>query len=187
MLEQLKAGEHLARAAHEDLEHRELLGGELDLLVAPPDLVLRRIKAEVADAELRRALAVAASGERPQPGEQLCVGEGLHQVVVGPGVEARDAVRDAVARGQHQDRRPDAVVAQAPADLEAVDARQHQVEDDRVVLGRARHPEGVLALGGDVRGHPLLPQALADQAGHLGLVLDDQHAHLGFTEIVPRR
>ena len=56
---------------------------------------------------------------------------------------------------------------------------QHQVEHDRVVSVDARHPERVLALGGDVGGDPLLPQALADQAGHLGLVLDDQNAHLG--------
>ena len=59
---------------------------------------------------------------------------------------------------------------------------QHQVEHDRVVLGRTGHPEGVLALEGQVRGKPLLPQPLAEQSGHLGLVLDDQHTHIG-----PRR
>ena len=87
----------------------------------------------------------AAPRERPQPREQLGERERLGQVVVGAAVEPGDAVLDRVARGQHQDRRPDAVVAQPAAGLEAVDARQHHVEHDRVVLGRAGHPQRVLA------------------------------------------
>ena len=63
------------------------------------------------------------------------------------------------------------------ARLEAVDARQHDVEDDRVVLRRLGHPERVLALDRDVGGEPLVAQPAADQARHLDLVLDDQHPH----------
>ena len=129
------------------------------------------------DLEHRRALDGAAAGERPQAGEQLGERERLREVVVGAAVEPGDAVLDGVARGQHQDRRPDAVVAQAAAGLEAVDARQHHVEDDRVVLGGARHPQRVLAARRHVRDDPLLAQAAADQRRHLHLVLDDQHPH----------
>src|SRR5687767_614238 len=43
VLEQLEAGEHLAGAAHEDLEQRELLGRQRYLLVPPPDPAARRV------------------------------------------------------------------------------------------------------------------------------------------------
>jgi len=48
-----------------------------------------------------------------------------------------------------------------------------------VVLRRAGHPECVLALDRDVGGEALFAQPAADQARHLDLVLDDQHAHRG--------
>ena len=177
VLEQLEAREHAARPAHERLEQRELLRRELDLGVAAPDAPRGRVEAQVADREHRRPLGRAAPGERPQPGEQLGERERLRQVVVGAGVEAADAILDRVARGQHQHRRPDAVRAQPAADLDAVHAGEHQVEHDRVVLGRARHPQRVFAGAGDVGGVRLLDEPAPQQRRELGLVLDDQHAH----------
>ena len=58
----------------------------------------------------------------------------LGQVVVGAGVEPLDALIEPAARGQHQDRDGRAVRAQLPADVEAVDARQQDVEDDEIVV-----------------------------------------------------
>ena len=127
--------------------------------------------------EHRRPLGLAPPRERAQPREQLRERERLDEVVVGAAVEARDAVGDRVARGQHQHRRPDAGSAQPAADLEAVDARQHHVEHDRVVVVRLGHPERVLAAARDVGGEPLVDEAAADQARHPQLVLDDQNAH----------
>ena len=143
------------------------------------------IEAQVADPELDRPLGRAAPHQRPQPGEQLGEGERLGQVVVGAAVEAGDPVGDRVARGQQQDRRPDPGLAQPPADLEPVDPGQHDVEHDRVVVGRLGHPERVLALDRDVGGDSLAAHPAPDQAGHLHLVLDDQHAHGGPAK--PRR
>ena len=105
--------------------------------------------------------------------------ERLDQVVVGAAVEAGDAVLDLAAGGEHQHRRPDERLAQAPAGLEAVDPGQHHVEHDRVEGRGGRHPEGVLSAGGDVNDGALLDQAASQQLGHLRLVLDDQHAHRG--------
>src|SRR5262249_5516993 len=109
--------------------------------------------------------------------------ERLDEVVVGAGVEPGDAILDRVARGEHEHGRPDAAGPEPPARLEAADPRQHDVEHDRVVVGGARHPDGVLAARRDVRGEPLLDEAAADQTRHPRLVLDDQHAH---APIVPR-
>jgi hypothetical protein len=42
---------------------------------------------------------------------------------------------------------------------------------------RVRHPDSVLALGCHICGMALLDEAAPNEAGHLRLVLDDQHAH----------
>src|SRR3712207_8270313 len=55
----------------------------------------------------------------------------LDDVVVGADVEPLDAVRDSVARGEHEHRHAVAGSAQAAADLEAVDAG-HRSEERRV-------------------------------------------------------
>src|SRR6185436_2318762 len=85
---------------------------------------------------------------------------------------------------EHEHGRPDALLAQAAAGLEAVDAREHHVEDDRVIAGRARHPECVLALDRHVGGEAFAAQTAADEARHLDLVFDYQHSHLGDSSAV---
>ena len=70
----------------------ELLGRELDLGLAAPDLLRRRVEAQVADLEHRRALARPRRTRARSARQQLGEGEGLGQVVVGAAVEAGDAV-----------------------------------------------------------------------------------------------
>ena len=146
-------------------------------VVAAPGAVGGRVEPEVADLELGRPLGRRPAGERPQPREQLAEGERLDEVVVGARVETLDPVLDRVARGQHQHRRPDAAGAQLAAGGEAVDPRQHHVEDDRVVGRRAGHPERLLAGRGEIGRMALLAEAAHEQAAELRLVLDDQDAH----------
>ena len=119
-VEQLGAAERHAGPAHEQLEQRELLGGEVELLVAAPRPVRSRIQTEIADLEDGRPLHRRASSQRAQPREQLLEGERLGEVIVGAGIESIDAVVDGVARREHQDGRPDAAAAHQAADLEAV-------------------------------------------------------------------
>ena len=88
------------------LEQRELLRESAISVLAAPDLAGGRVEPQVADLEDRRALDGAAAAERAQAGEQLHEGERLDEVVVGPAVEARDAVLHGVAGGEHEHRRP---------------------------------------------------------------------------------
>jgi len=113
----------------------------------------------------------------PQPGEKLGEGERLDEIIVRSGVEARDPILDRVACSEDQHRGPVAVAPQLPARLESVDARQHHVEDDRVVLVRAGHPQRVLARTCDVRREALPREPAPDQACHPRLILDDEHPH----------
>ena len=177
MLEELEAAERLAGPAHEGLEERELLRRQLDLLLASPDLSRRGIEPQVTHDDHGRPLDASPADERAEPGQELGEGERLRQVVVRAGVEARDPVVDRVTGGQHQHRHPDARPAQLAAGLEAVAAREHHVEDDRVVGVRLGHPERVVAGGRDVRGVALLGEPAADEARHLQLVLDNKNAH----------
>ena len=136
-----------------------------------------RVEPQVADDELRRPLDAAPPRQRPQPREELRERERLRQVVVGPGVEPGDPVADRVPRGQHQHGRPDTGLAQLAARLEAVAPGEHDVEHDRVVRVRLRHPQRVLTGNGDVGDVSLFGQAAPDETRHLQLVLDDQHPH----------
>ena len=64
-----------------------------------------------------------------------------------------------------------------PAHLDSVHAGEHQIEHDRVILGRARHPERVLARRGDVGSVRFLLETAPKERSELHLVFDDQHAH----------
>ena len=88
----------------------------------------------------------AAPQQRAEPGQQLLERERLGQVVVGPGVEPGDPVRDGVARGEHEDRQLVAGLAHPPAHLEPVQPGHHHVEHHRVGPPLLHGLQGVLAV-----------------------------------------
>ena len=90
------------------------------------------VQREVADAQRGHPARRAAAQQRAHAREQLLALERLDEVVVGADVEPLHARLQRVARGQHQDRRVVAVVAQALGDVDAVQPRQAEVEDDEV-------------------------------------------------------
>ena len=177
VFDQLRPRQDLAGVTHQVFEERELARGELDHRLITRHAPGGGIELEVPDPEDRRPLGGAAPHQRAQARQQLGERERLGQVVVGTGVEARDPVSHGVARGEHEDRAPPAALAQLPADLEPVDIGQHQVQDDRVVGVLGPEPERVLPAPGHVDRVPLLLERALEQAGHLDLVLHDQHPH----------
>ena len=77
-----------------------------DRPLAGRDRVRRRVEPQVAHG--RDGVAAAPPEERAEPSDKLGEGEGLGQVVVAAGAEARQPVGDGVARRQEQDRGGDA-------------------------------------------------------------------------------
>src|SRR4029453_653369 len=74
--------------------------------------------------------------QRPDAAPELADREGLRDVVAGAELEPEHLVELVVPRGQHDDRHG-ALRTQPLADLEPVELRQHQVENDEVDrLGR---------------------------------------------------
>ena len=148
---------------------------ELDLALGPAHLVGVRVQGEVADDEGRRAARWAAAQQRAQAGEQLLALEGLDEVVVGAGVEPRDAGVHGVARGQHEDRDV-AVRAQRAGDVDAVELGQPEVEDHEI--GGEGVGVGERRLAVRARAHlvALHAQRALEHLRDLLVVLDDEHA-----------
>ena len=84
---------------------------------------------------------------------------------------------DLAARGQHDDRRLNTVLAQPPADFDAIFLRNHEVEDDGVVARRLSQLLGPLTVGGNVDGIAFVLQELLQQRRELSLVLDEEEIH----------
>jgi hypothetical protein len=147
---------------------------------AAPHLVRDGVELEVVEAQhVALVLPAAAAQQRLEAGEQLLEREGLGQVVVGAGLEARDAVVDRVASGEHQHRRAVAGVAQAAADLEAVEPG-HQHIQEHGVGGRGRlAADGLPPVVGQRDLVALDAQDPLERLPDRRLVVDHQHAHRG--------
>jgi hypothetical protein len=115
-------------------EQVELLRRQLDLLVADVNLTAAGVDEQLPVAELLAldlpALGRGAAKNGFHPGDELAGVERLGQVIVGADLQADDLVDVLVSRGQHQDRDVGRL-ADAAADLDPVDVREHQVEDDQ--------------------------------------------------------
>jgi hypothetical protein len=117
---------------------------------------------------------VHAAQQRPEPGKQLVEGERLGEVVVGAGVEALDPVAHGVTCGEHQDRQVVAGGAQGPGRLDAVEARHHHVDDQRVGGASGDGGEGLRAVAGQADGVPVELEGPTQRLAHRPVVVDDQ-------------
>ena len=142
--------------------------------IAAIDLARVRVEAKVGNRERRGASRGPPPQQGAHPRQELLALERLDQVVVGSRVEPLDPIVRLGAGGEDQDRRV-ALGAQAAADLDPVELRQPEVEDDEVgheVLGQL---ERLHAIAGGAHLVALLAQGAPQDVGDLGVVLDDQH------------
>ena len=149
----------------------------MHLPLADPDAMRFQVHAQVSDRKGRIAGArrhPRGVAERdPHARQQLADAERLGQVIVGAGIESLDLVPLAPARGEHDDRRG-RPRADAAGDLDAVQVRKAQVQEDDVRRPRRRLDEGLVS-------RDRLDEAIADrgkrraqEAHDLGLVLDGE-------------
>jgi hypothetical protein len=119
-------------------------------------------------------VAVDAPQLRGDPGEQLAEPERLRDVVVGAGAEAQHDVHLLVARRQHHDRQRRRAAPQPPADLDAVDVGEAQVEQHEV---GPRRVDGDQRVGTAGTAHDVvaaLAQHQLQRSADRLVVLDDQ-------------
>ena len=146
---------------------------------APRTSISRRAGSSVR-APRRDRWAVNGAGpplERPDAGHELPEVEGLDQVVVRAGVEALDAIRRGIARGEHEHRRGPVVLARPGHHLEAADAGHAPVDHGDVVLVEAELIDRLVARRHGVDEVAGLLEALDKDLPEPAIVLRHQNAH----------
>ena len=106
-------------------------------------------------------------------GEELAEAVRLDHVVVGAELETHHPI-DLLAAGGDDDDRHARALAQPPADLEAVDVRQAEVEQDEVGLGGV---QGLLPGRCPLDLEAFSAQPLGERLGDRVFVFDDQDLH----------
>ena len=119
------------------------------------------------------ALLAAAAQHRPNAGDDLLGLKGLDHIVVGPQLQAQHLVEHLALGGEHDDG-AGGLFPDLPAHLPAVQAGQHDVQQQQVRAEGVEHFQGRLAVIGDGRLIALFfdvkPQKLAD----IGIVIHNQ-------------
>ena len=180
-VEQLLPSEHPPGGAGQGREELELLGRELDRPALHPHLEAMAIDLQITDLEAGLLLLGVglppAPEDRADPGDQLARREGLGHIVVGAHFEAEDLVPllDASAHHDHGDRGQLGVLLDAPADLPAVELRDHDVEQHHVGAVLPGEPERLVPIAGQDDVVAFLREVVADQLGHILLVLHEKH------------
>src|SRR5215472_14386714 len=106
VLEQRGLGHHLPGLAHQVLQQGELPRRQIDERIAAADLPGPGVEGEVPGPQLDGPRLRATAQQRPQPGGEHHVGEGLGEVVVRAQVQPVGLVVLPVLGGQDQDRDP---------------------------------------------------------------------------------
>ena len=140
------AGDDAASGAGEDVENVEFGGGDVEGLVGDPDAAGGGAETEAADFGefgLAGEGVAGAAEDGGDAGGEFFGAEGFGEIVVGAGVEAEDAVLLGTAGGEHDDGNGGAA-AELGEDFEAVEAGEHDVEEDEI--------EGVFRSAGEAGG-----------------------------------
>jgi len=165
---------HATGLGDEQREEVELLGGQLELSVAPPGAACADVHADRLGGD---RVGDAAPQEGADPGEELGEPERLGDVVVGARVEAGDDVELIALGGEHEDRGARADGSDPATDLQSIDTGQPDVEDEQVVLPGERLPHRLVAVRDPVNLVPLTAQGPHEGLHDSLVVLGEEQSH----------
>ena len=143
----------------------------------PKELVARiRTRLRPASTSATGSLAIGdltldVAGHEVRRGDELLGIEGLDDVVVGAALEALDDIRG-VAFGREHDDRDSRLLANARADLDAVNAGKHKVEKNQVRLRESERLDSASAVGAEEGLEPFGAQHDSDHLRKSGVVVD---------------
>ena len=164
--------------AQEELQQSEFLTGQGDTRRAA-----RHLAADQIDAEIRR-LKLAFDDDRrstaqqgPHSRQQLRKSKWLHQIVVGAQLQALHPMLDSAKRGEQQDRHAFIGGAQHAHDIPAVHIRQHDVEDQQIVIAGHCQVIAVKAVIGQVDDEAGLGEPFGQVLSGFLLIFDNQNLH----------
>ncbi len=170
-------GEDLVLVAHEEFQNVEFAAAQGDDLLAYATLPGDGVQDEGAALEERALLFGTPANEGVYAGDQLSEIERLDQIVIGAPVEAFDSVIDGILGRQHDDGRVFPLLTQLLDRLKAIDAGQHDVDDETVVVGGSALGQALFTVVGAVDGEPVFAEAFGENLDEVLVILDDQNFH----------
>src|SRR5258706_5212850 len=182
-VEQLVAGQDGAAVLDEVAKQLDLERRELDRRPFAPHLGAAKVDVNGAESVGIRGVrghGPRAAQQRFDARQQLHHLERLGQIVVGAEFQADDAVYDLAARGEHQDRRLNAALAEIAADVEAVLPRKGDVEDDQVERRARARSQRRFTVALDRDYVALRLETVAQREDEALFVFDQQNAALQF-------
>ena len=156
--------------ARQMVKKGELLAGEGNVACSPTCHLSAGIDDQIADGEIGGEHLAASAGEGTQSRQQLAKIEWFGEVVVGPGVESGNALLHRVERGEHENGHGALSLPNGPADVEPVQDRHEDVEDDGVVLVLREQSESGSAVGRAIDQVRCLAQSAGDGLAQLSIV-----------------
>src|ERR1700734_232203 len=137
ILQQHPSREYAIRIAHEVLQQAKFLRQQIDRLARAHHGALEQIQVDRAHRQPdRRIVRVGRTARQDSdPRQQLRECERFDQVVVSPGLEALHAIVDSAHGGEVDHRGRDLALPQTPHEIEAIETRQHAIQNDDI--GRA--------------------------------------------------
>ena len=170
-----RPGHRMAGVQQQQLHDLELAGRQLHPLALQADGARQAVQLQTTRLQQRRGAGQGRPpSDRLDPGVQLRQFEGLDQIVVRACPQALHPVGDPAHRGQEDDRRADPCGAQGADQGQAVEARQHAVDDQALEPHvRAAHQAGA-TVGGDLDLMTAGAEALGDMGRRRCVIFDKQ-------------
>ena len=164
--------------AHEVFEEGEFTRLEVNFLAGAGDFAGKEVQFQIAASQSAWLGGLGgAADEGLEAGGKLGKGEGLGQVIVGPGFQTLDAVVHGGLGAEDDDGSADFFGAEAMDQAEAVELGQHDVHHGGVIGGGFGKDKALLAVGAAVHGVAGLLESFDNKGSNFVVVLDDQYAH----------
>jgi len=179
------AREDAARLLDQRAQQSEFAPRQVDDATFPVHGERGRIKPQVALAEHRLGLPLGTPVQRAQAGQVLVRVEGLAEEIIGPEVEGLDAVFHAVAGGEHKDGHGHAGSPCRTDDVQAIEARQTEVEHGRIETAITQRRQGRHAIGDPIHREGRAPQGDLQALAQRGVVFNQQDAHAASLGLSP--
>jgi hypothetical protein len=178
-LEQACPRLHAAPALGQDQEQLVFCRREVEHLTADAHAMLGAVDRDRARCDRigrRRSTRCRSTQDRSDAKHELPRAEGLREVVIGAQREASNAIRLLAPSGEHQHGHiPRRLVgAKLLEDLEAREAREHEIEHDQRGTLLARSRERVRSRRGGPDTIAGFGQMIRDQRDDVGLIVDDE-------------
>jgi hypothetical protein len=169
--------EHVASASHEIFKQCELPTGKRHGHPSTADLAGLGIENEVADLKAHAFYGWSLACYCAKPRQKLGHSEWLGKVVVDTQVKCGHDISHGVTGGQREHGEHMATAAQAPYHFEAVDARQHDIEDRNIEEIRFGVRQTLFPIERKNDRMAFLFEAGLQHAGQTTLILHDQDMH----------